>query len=308
MRRQRNLVLFVLMLIIITIATPVQAKTKITLNAKKKTLVVGKTYTLKVKGTKKKVKWSSSKKSVATVSKKGKVKAKKAGTAIIKAKVAGKTLKCKIIVKKKTPAKKTTQSKTNTTNTSNSTTAVKPETTTTVKPDTPPVEPDPPVDENYKKLVDYINTNGSDFDDHMLAIRQTSSDGTDGEMTVIAYDSENKRVVFMYMVEGESLNQLSYMYIKSSSPDEKTNICHGMQKEDDSYVVLTSDFAKSTYEPGGFAYNIAEQTGAFAQSDVLRERTDKLFKGTESIFFDEWNNMLEPVGLTLKELGFSLIY
>ncbi len=77
----------------------VQAKAKIKLNVTKKTIDKGKTYTLKVSGTSKKVKWSSSNKSVATVSSKGKVTAKKAGTATISAKVDGKTLKCKITVK-----------------------------------------------------------------------------------------------------------------------------------------------------------------------------------------------------------------
>ena len=79
-----------------------EAKTKkITLNKKKLTLKVGKTFKLKVKGTKKKAVWKSSKKKVATVNKKGLVRAKKKGTAGITAKVAGKKLKCTVTVKKK---------------------------------------------------------------------------------------------------------------------------------------------------------------------------------------------------------------
>ncbi len=74
---------------------------KIKLSKKSITLYVGKTKTLKVKGTKKKAKWSSSKKSVATVSRKGKVKAKKAGKAKITARVGKKKLVCKVTVKKK---------------------------------------------------------------------------------------------------------------------------------------------------------------------------------------------------------------
>lgn len=60
-----------------------------------------KTITLKVnvKGASHKVKWASTKKSVATVSG-GKVKAVKPGTAIIKATANGKTVTCKITVKK----------------------------------------------------------------------------------------------------------------------------------------------------------------------------------------------------------------
>lgn len=71
----------------------------IKLNKTKKTLKVGQTYQLKVTGTTKKVTWKSSKKSVAAVSSKGKVKAKSVGKTNITAKVAGKTLKCKITVK-----------------------------------------------------------------------------------------------------------------------------------------------------------------------------------------------------------------
>lgn len=68
------------------------------LNKKSVTMWVGDTLQLKVSNTKDKVKWSSNKKSVATVSAKGKVKAKKSGKAVITAKVANKKLKCKITV------------------------------------------------------------------------------------------------------------------------------------------------------------------------------------------------------------------
>jgi len=68
------------------------SKTKYTMNK-------GQTYTLKISGTKKKVKWSTSNKKVATVSSKGKVTAKKNGTATITAKVGSKNYKCKITVK-----------------------------------------------------------------------------------------------------------------------------------------------------------------------------------------------------------------
>ena len=76
-----------------------------------KDLQRGKTYTLKVKGTKKKVKWSSNKKTIATVTRKGKVTAKKQGTAVITAKIGKKKYKCKVKVWQKTTKKPT---KTNT--------------------------------------------------------------------------------------------------------------------------------------------------------------------------------------------------
>ncbi|MCR4946928.1 MAG: Ig-like domain-containing protein [Lachnospiraceae bacterium] len=70
------------------------------LSANELELAAGKTETLSVTGVKGKVKWSSSKKAVAKVNKKGVVKAVKAGKAVIKAKVDGKTLKCKVKVTK----------------------------------------------------------------------------------------------------------------------------------------------------------------------------------------------------------------
>ena len=77
-----------------------------TISAKKMTLQVGskKTLTIKNAGKNATLKWSSNKKTVATVSKKGVVKAVKAGTANVKCKVVTKskkqyTLTCKVTVK-----------------------------------------------------------------------------------------------------------------------------------------------------------------------------------------------------------------
>lgn len=74
----------------------------ISLNKTSATIVNGKTVQLKVKGTSAKVKWSTSSKSIATVSTKGLVKAKKPGRVTITAKVANKTLRCKVTIKKNT--------------------------------------------------------------------------------------------------------------------------------------------------------------------------------------------------------------
>lgn len=92
----------------------VQAAT-IKLNKKSLTLKKGQSSTLKVTGTKKKVQWSSSNKKIATVSSKGKVTAKKAGTTYIKAKVNGKTLSCKVVVKNTTSSTKKSTKKESTT-------------------------------------------------------------------------------------------------------------------------------------------------------------------------------------------------
>ena len=110
MKNMKKVFAFVLALAMILTTyqpTATYAATKApTISAKKMTLQVGskKTLTVKNAGKNATLKWSSSKKSVATVSKKGVVKAVKAGTANVKCKVVTKskkhyTLTCKVTVK-----------------------------------------------------------------------------------------------------------------------------------------------------------------------------------------------------------------
>ena len=95
--------------------TGVNAKTVTKLSSKKIVLQVGKTKKLKVKNKPAGVKvvWKSSKKKVATVSKKGKVKAKKPGKTTITAKVGKKKYKCKVVVKRNNSIKVTKPSDNN---------------------------------------------------------------------------------------------------------------------------------------------------------------------------------------------------
>lgn len=71
---------------------------QIHLSAKKISLPKGKTKKLKLKNASGKIKWSSSKKSIATVSAKGLVKAKKAGKTVITATYRNKKYKCSVTV------------------------------------------------------------------------------------------------------------------------------------------------------------------------------------------------------------------
>lgn len=103
MKKKKALLSFVLLLsLVFTMAlgsVSVSAAPK--LNRTKVTLLKGEKATLKVTGTRQKVTWSSSKKSVATVNSKGQVVAKNKGSATILAKVSKKTYKC--VVKVETP-------------------------------------------------------------------------------------------------------------------------------------------------------------------------------------------------------------
>lgn len=99
-------------MVLTTAVVPASAAEKPALNKTKLTMTVGDTATLKVKNAakKEKITWASKKKTVAAVSSKGKVTAKKAGKTVVSAtlKKTGKTLKCNVTVKaSETPAPQT---------------------------------------------------------------------------------------------------------------------------------------------------------------------------------------------------------
>lgn len=141
------------------------AKKKAKLNKTSVTLQPGKTVKLKVRYNKKKVKWSTSNKKVAKVSKKGKVTAVAAGTAKITAKVAKKSYQCKIQVKESSTSK--------------------------VTPTTAPLPGK--VQGNFTKLKNYIVANGMLGDAGNKEIRGNCGDTLS---VSISYDARNKAYIF----------------------------------------------------------------------------------------------------------------
>ena len=90
------------------LAAPGEAHAAPKISAKSKTLAAGKSFALKVKGAKGKIKWSSTNRKVATVTSKGKVTARKMGTAKIRAKVGKRTYTCKVKVNPRISASRKT--------------------------------------------------------------------------------------------------------------------------------------------------------------------------------------------------------
>ena len=91
--------MLVFMLAATLFPTNTQAAHKPKINKTKATVYIGRSITLKVKGTSGKVTWSTKNKKIATVSKSGKVTGKKTGKTTITAKVNKKSMKCKVTVK-----------------------------------------------------------------------------------------------------------------------------------------------------------------------------------------------------------------
>lgn len=80
-------------------AAAVEAATKkVKLSTTRTYLIKGKTKKLKLANANGKIKWSSNKKSIASVNSKGIVRGRKAGTAVITAKYNNKSYKCRVIV------------------------------------------------------------------------------------------------------------------------------------------------------------------------------------------------------------------
>lgn len=65
-KRTNRIVTVLLTIMFIVLTMPMSTNAKVKLNATKKTIQVGKTLTLNVTGTNKKVKWSSSNKKIAS--------------------------------------------------------------------------------------------------------------------------------------------------------------------------------------------------------------------------------------------------
>lgn len=250
------------------------------LNKTKLTLSVGKTYSLKVQNTKAKVKWSTSKKSVATVSSKGKVTAKKKGTAIITAKfkVKGKIkkLKCKVIVKAKP--------------------SVKPK----------PVEPtQPDVATNINTLKTFILNNGEKFtNDEGQSYFYRFTYVFDSNHTVLLQYSDKLGIQLMdYNKIGAKTTGMLVTYINSAD-DVLREITYSYSEHGSNTYVYNA----TTYvDPETFRTN---QGLKFTYLGVT-ETEDRMYSKASSAIptaFRNYNTALKDMfGIGTKELGF-LVY
>jgi hypothetical protein len=156
------------------------------------------------------VKWTSSKKSVATVSSKGVVKAKKKGTATITAKVSGKKYTCKVTVLKSEKEI---------------------------------------VSDNIKTLKKYINKNGTKNSDGNKYIMMTDSDIEEDiiydksadSLNFILYDSGSELTASMTISSSDNSKPIKFKLVCTSVKfTAKTTIYPSTHSEDKTYAFTTT--------------------------------------------------------------------
>lgn len=240
----------------ITVETPKISKTSLSLTA-------GSKYTLKVTGTKQKITWTSSNKAVATVSSKGLVITKKAGTVTVTSYVNGKTssaLKCRITVKAKP------------TNTN-----------------------------SFTKLKNYILKYGSTNQAGHKFLRDQM------------YDDDGNSWVWCVIVNNS--NQIEFMVSREDWNEEQTygelflnsNLSAYVKYEytlyeDDGTVDAIASINPATYTKNTkLNYNIIENN--YYYSSTISKLADSFL----SVGFAGWMDMLKPTGVTFKNLGFKLL-
>jgi len=263
----------------------------IRLSKKSITLYVGKTRTIKLKGTRKKPKWRSSKKSVATVTSKGKIKAKKKGKAVIIAKLGKKSYKCKVTVKVRPSTSK------------------KPASTPST-PSTPSKPAVPKVSNNYRDLAKYLMKNGeysSDSTGQSYYIDDIESLEDGSIYTSIEYYLDGH---FEFAVRNEasmSDGTASSLLIVTITPPQ-----YSKGAVDEIFVSTSDDLF---YAEGSVLLSALSSAGenitytsTNAETADMAESLYALGETQLSTGLDTWDSLLKTsgTGLTLKDLGFII--
>lgn len=144
-------ILFLSVALVLVLTAPageITAKSKPILNKKKVTLKAGSSTRLRLKHNSQKVKWSSSRKKVASVSSRGLVRAKKRGTAKITAKAGGRRYICRVTVRAARNGTRKSEKNAQPNTTTQSQTAVQSQTTAE-----PQATPEPDQTQTYARQV-----------------------------------------------------------------------------------------------------------------------------------------------------------
>ena len=234
------------------------------LNSSRITLNPGKSYTLKVNGTKLTPAWRSSNSKIVTVNKKGRITAKKAGTAKITATLGGKKFVCTVTVKKASASSNKTV-------------------------------------QNYKKVKKYLNKNGRYSEDGSRYIEMAIDADT---TAVLSYDpKENKLDIGLTLrVEEENIVSTVDVVVNCAKPDTAkiySGIFSGGVE-----LYTTANMKSSTYtgKQNITFYNASGSKANTEIQEAANATLQAAMAGTEYILRSKLNMSLKTLGFNAYRL------
>lgn len=234
------------------------------LNSSRITLNPGKSYTLKVNDTKLTPAWRSSNSKIVTVNKKGRITAKKAGTAKITATLGGKKFVCTVTVKKASASSNKTV-------------------------------------QNYTKVKNYLNKNGRYSEDGSRYIEMAIDADT---TAVLSYDpKENKLDIGLTLrVEEENIVSTVDVVVNCAKPDTAkiySGIFSGGVE-----LYTTANMKPSTYtgKQNITFYNASGSKANTEIQEAANATLQAAMAGTEYILRSKLNMSLKTLGFNAYRL------
>lgn len=271
------------------------------LNKTSITLKEGSSCQLKMIGTRQKVKWSSSAKSVVTVSATGKVKAKqvkKDRSARITASVGGKKYSCKVLVKDvkaatpETEAPKPSQPETEAPKPS------QPE-TEAPKPSQPEPEAPKPQATGFARLKDYILTFGKENTAGNYFINMKNLYKGTNYTYGIVYNRVEDQLEFLFLTESSKDKSSMTMYVMENPVSAPTNYLFLMKNLSGGFEVK-ANLNPATYDgESKIAFQVEKSVGGAPYQAI-----NDLANATLQAGFAGWSKLLDYAGITYKDLGF----
>ena len=271
------------------------------LNKTSITLKEGSSCQLKMLGTRQKVKWSSSAKSVVTVSATGKVKAKqvkKDTSARITASVGGKKYSCKVLVKDvkaatpETEAPKPSQPETEAPKPS------QPE-TEAPKPSQPEPEAPKPQTTGIARLKDYILTFGKENTAGNYFINMKNLYKGTNYTYGIVYNRVEDQLEFLFLTESSKDKSSMTMYVMENPVSAPTNYLFLMKNLSGGFEVKVN-LNPATYDgESKIAFQVEKSVGGAPYQAI-----NDLANATLQAGFAGWSKLLDYAGITFKDLGF----
>lgn len=271
------------------------------LNKTSITLKEGSSCQLKMFGTRQKVKWSSSAKSVVTVSATGKVKAKqvkKDTSARITASVGGKKYSCKVLVKDvkaatpETEAPKPSQPETEAPKPS------QPE-TEAPKPSQPEPEAPKPQTTGFARLKDYILTFGKENTAGNYFINMKNLYKGTNYTYGIVYNRVEDQLEFLFLTESSKDKSSMTMYVMENPVSAPTNYLFLMKNLSGGFEVKVN-LNPATYDgESKIAFQVEKSVGGAPYQAI-----NDLANATLQAGFAGWSKLLDYAGITFKDLGF----